>query len=527
MPVLLACTEIDTSSYTVRITDMANMWVESLDRKAICMRGWDENTSIDPSDTPENMAMFLASIRSALDPSHPSHKQTSMSLAPASPIDAREGGLTLKVTCHLPGLQPLKWPIHLRKASPSTIATALVLPLIQAHHSRTCEIESLTSMLNQKDGVVTKLLDKLEATGTGLEHVFNTLSGKKKVSRSVAESRVKGLAPFNRLQWQSEMDNEEGPGSASSLVHDVFAIDGVRHHGSLEIEDSPKLDRWWLDLKGTFQIPQQSRSTKTQREEKIQADIAAEDDDDFQVQATPPHLASATKHKPFSKAPPADDATTDNGEDGGAVSPALPSETHASAKPLEELKPSTTAPRFGVIGGKEKPTPQRSASPEIVHNTVETNDKQTVGSDTASDVADNDNETASTMDPSPPSSPPKHPTSQKGRLGRIGGRTAGTQGVQETNTSVIDKPSGTTSEAPASRLPKLGMIGKSKEDTSSVLSATTHTGERGRLPSRESTKSKDEPRETSMERADRRREELKRELEKKAAAGPVKKKRKF
>ena len=533
LPVLLASIEIATAAYTVRVTDMANMWVESLDRKAICMRGWGENTSIDPSDTPENMAQFLESIRSALDPSHSLHGQTSMSLTPASPTDAGEGGLTLKVTCDLPGLQPLKWPIHLRKAAPSAIATTLVLPLIQAHYSRAREIDSLTFMLSQKDGVVTKLLDKLEATGTGLEHVFNALSGKKKVSRSVAESRVKGLAPFNRSQWQGEMDREEGPDTASSLVHEVFGAGGVRHHGSLEIEDSPKLDRWWLDLKGTVQLPQRDHNTEIQPDQKHQSPpvntTVEDDDDDFQVQATPPHLVSTTGHKPFGRAPPTDDASTDSGDDDDPTSPILAKEKPASTKTsLEKPKPSTAAPRLGVIGGKKKSIPSRSASPQQLDDKIEGGGNRTAGSDTASDIADNDSETASTVDPSPPPSPPKRPLPQKGRLGRIGGRSRGIQDGQADNEPATgDKSADTKSQAPVSRPPKLGMIGKAKQDTSSTLPATNDETKRGRAPSREDTNIRNEPRETSTERADRRREELKKELEKKAAAGPAKKKRKF
>ena len=50
----------------------------------------------------------------------------------------------------------------------------------------------------------------------------------------------------------------------------------------------------------------------------------------------------------------------------------------------------------------------------------------------------------------------------------------------------------------------------------------------GRGRSCEATQpTREAPRETSQERADRKRDELKRELEKKAAAGPAKKKRKF
>src|SRR5690242_19223257 len=107
LPVLLVSAEMGPASYTIRLTDMANLWTETLERKDICMRGWCENTSIDPSDTPENMAKFLASLQSALDASQPGHENTSLSLSPAKD-DPTSDTLTLKLTCDLPGFKPLK-----------------------------------------------------------------------------------------------------------------------------------------------------------------------------------------------------------------------------------------------------------------------------------------------------------------------------------------------------------------------------------------------------------------------------------
>jgi hypothetical protein len=47
------------------------------------------------------------------------------------------------------------------------------------------------------------------------------------------------------------------------------------------------------------------------------------------------------------------------------------------------------------------------------------------------------------------------------------------------------------------------------------------------LAKEEEIEAEERPRETSQERADRKREELQRELQKRAGAGPAKKKRKF
>ena len=506
MPVLLASIVVEAAAYTFRVTDMANMWVESLDRKAICMRGWAENTTIDPSDTPENMTKFLESIRCAFYPSQAGHEGTSMSLARASVTDAGEGGLTLRITCELPGLKALKWPVHLRKASSSNLTTSFIMPLIQALHVRNRELNSLVTIMGQKDAVLTKLLDKLEATGTGLEHVFNSLSGKKKVSRAAAADKVKGLAPFDKRRWQKDVQREDGPDSAPALVHQVFDADNVPRDDAPEVEDPSKLDRWWLDLEGTLQIPQNGDPKAAKQRGQIQSPPPSHDtpadDDDFQIQATPPHLESTSKHKPLkTEASAIEDSTDSEEEEKGEPAP-----SKSSAK----QKPQTSKPRLGAVGGK------RNESPKNLVAGVD------FPPPNKKDVAhkDSDDDTASTASSSAPSSPKKAiPT--RAKLGRIGGsRAAPPQPEDDKKGSEEEK-----SKLPSPRPPRLGTIGGSKAARDKTPSSSKGHDERGRT--REARSATPDTRETSAERADRRREELKRDLEKKAAAGPAKKKRKF
>lgn len=516
IPTLLSSIETGASDYTVRITDTANLWVESLDFKAIRARGWSEGTSLDPGDSPENMTKLLSCLRAALDTSHKDHQKTSMSLSQASANDAGDGGLTIKISYPLPGLDPLEWPIHLRKASSSTISSALVLPLVQDQCSRAREIESLASQLAQKDAVITKLLDKLEATGTGLEHIFNQLSGKKKATRSAAAEKVKGLAPFDRQQWQQDLRRQKGPRNTDALIREVFEGDNVQQRDTLVTEESPRLDRWWLDLKGTLQIPQRDHAPEARQpatsDSPVNQGSSAEDvdndDDDFQLQETPPHLVSRTKKDEPHDTPMADDSSTDSEDDELTGSQPAPSKPRAP-KPATEVAPKPSVARMGAIGGGKASSQKRSVSPVPATSTTKAGND----SDTASDVAEDDgNETASTADPSPPPSPPRNSTTTKGRLGQIGGQAA--------------KAAAHSNEKDAK--PKLGTIGKGQTSKTTEDSTTnTNTETRGRHSTRETNKAKDEPRETSTERADRRREELKKELEKKAAAGPAKKKRKF
>ncbi|KAG5918787.1 hypothetical protein E4U42_006743 [Claviceps africana] len=520
LPVLLVSANMGSSSYVVSVSDMANIWSESLDRKAICMRAWSENTSIDPSDTAENMNKLLSCLKTALDPTQDGHDTTSFSLSPATAVDAGEGGLTIKVTCRLPGLGPLRWPIHLKKQSSSAIATDLVLPLIQAQSDRRREVNSLMDVIKRKDAVITKISDKLQAMGAGLEHVFTALSGRKSVTRANAEDRVKGVGLFNESKWEDELDADApGPGSVRELVQGVFGERGLELRTSLEINASPELDRWWHDFQPTAQISQQKQAkdalSKDSPPSLLLQSTSCDDDDDFQIQSTPPCLKSTEETTHTADTIGKAHATVEEDQDLEAPDSGPPSAlSNRTRQPETGMKSS----RLGAIGAKKQLAQPRHPSPPSGGNTTRLplDDDE----ETASEASEEDDVTASQPNSSPESPSLEHAapkqSQRKGSLGIIGG------GTPKTHSSNRETEAATTKEKthPAT----LGTIG-------GKLSKPGHYQVdecRGRFSQHKETSSwEGKPRETSQERADRRREEIKRELEKKAAAGPAKKKRRF
>jgi hypothetical protein len=524
LPVLLVSFHTDTAAYTIHVTDMANIWAETLDRKAIFMRGWNENTSIDPSDTPDNMAKFLTSLSTALDASQPGHNETYIRLDRDSRSEAGNDDLVLNITCEIPGLQPLKWPMYLKKLPAFSVATNLVLPLIQAHHTKDMEIESLVRTLAYKDTVLTKLLDKLEAMGTGMEHVFNALSGKKKVSRTAAADKVPGLAPFDRRSWKRELEFQENdPSDAESLVQSVFG-DGLQFEPMMNNEESPKLDQWWQDFKGASSTARQTQHRAAATNDKspppkdLGLDHVEDDDDDFQVQSTPPHLVSKGKSTDAKKMLAADDASTE-GESLASAGSVSPPNTHKADKPVR---------RLGALGRKKQSTPPLAPEPAVSQPKAEPLIQPRDGSETASEAEDDDTaklpEIEKDTAPSSHSSP--RPVSKKGGLGRIGGVKSkspiGEKSISHDNEAIEPSTAAVSHRPPK----KLGLIGKSNSSEEEPVSVAGEGSRRGRSAAKEPIVDS-KPRETSQERADRRREELKKELEKKAAAGPAKKKRRF
>ncbi|KAJ6780246.1 hypothetical protein PWT90_10421 [Aphanocladium album] len=530
LPPLLVAFEAKTSEYSIYITDMAHVWTESMERKKICMRAWAENTSIDPSDTPENMGKFLQTLSSALDETVPGHDKATITLSPGSSTESGDGGLKLVATCQLTGFEPLQWPFHLKKSAPTAVAAEFAIPLVESLYSKSLQVDLLIQALKHKDAVIAKLSDKLEATGTGLEHVFTALSGRKKVTREAADDKIRGLAPFSERKMNDELQSHtDQPGNATDLVHKVFGGNSILSDTSVRFASS-NYDNWWLSFNSTSSLPHRTApmaddntavpKTTEPSSPPVDNDVTMDgDDDEFQVQSTPPRLR-----------------TTKDNEASGATS--LPSKQTSPPKTVKEENASSQEPkragRIGAIGGKKQvppPSPPKVASPPRPTTTAAGLDDDETASETSSDVDETASlpEAAASSPPAAQSPSPAEPPTKKSGLGRIGGKPKPPTHDAET---MEDEPASAAPAAAAevaakTTAPKrLGVIGKRiGGGTATPGDATKDDVQRGRATSRNaSTEAK---RETSQERADRRREELKKELEKKAAAGPAKKKRRF
>ncbi|KAJ3484965.1 hypothetical protein NLG97_g6924 [Lecanicillium saksenae] len=475
------------------------------------------------------MGKFLQTLSSALDETIPGHDKAIVTLSPGSSAESGDGGLKLVATCQLTGFEPLQWPFHLKKSSPMAVANEFAIPLVETLHSKSRQVAMLIQALKHKDAVIAKLADKLEATGTGLEHVFTALSGRKKVTREAADDKIRGLAPFNERKMNEELQNNvDQPGDVTNLVNKVFGGNTNLWDTAAKFTSSNQ-DDWWLGFNSISSLPHRNAPVVENNIETSSAaapssppngnDVAMDDDDDeFQIQSTPPRLKG----------------TKDNGALGDT---SVSSKQVSPAKIIKEENPSSQEPkkagRIGAIGGKKHAppsSPPKAASPARPTTKAAVPDDDETASETASDV----DETASLPEEaaSPPPkaqspSPAKAPVKKSG-LGRIGGKPKPYAPDAETTEYEPTTAAGATEPKPTA--PKrLGVIGKRiGGGTATQVDAAKDDVQRGRATSRNvSTEATDRKKETSQERADRKREELKKELEKKAAAGPAKKKRRF
>ncbi|KAI6082861.1 XLF-domain-containing protein [Hypoxylon rubiginosum] len=555
LPPLLVSLKLTASSYTLHITDLANIWVESLDRKRILLRSLQEDISIDLSDgDPDQWAVFLSKLNAAFDSTSPDHHSTSLILTALSPERAAAGDLVLHITCVLSQpLKPLKWPVYLIKCLPVDLASELVLPLIQAQHVRNLEIQYLISRLQEKDAVITKLVDKLEAMHTGLEHVFNSLSGKRKPSRAAAEEKVKGLATFNASNWRPSVNvSEELPRDVPALIRKVFNESGLHYSADAGLgTSSQQLSDWWTNL-GASRVAatklQNQTPEKTPAKSPPDTKAGSEKDDDFQVQVTPPHLQS--QGRTIGRAKAANDSTDEDdslveipdshpspsrkkprtqiGGIGGRKTVSKDNSASQSSRTIpvdddtvsesdhEEVQtksPKRTNPRLGAIGRRKTPSspPAKSPSPPPLPSKDD--------DETASSVGDSDDEPAKSRSRPPPAPTPR----KKVGLGRIGGPSkfrasaepAAAAAPKAATTPEADSSKATAASPakPAGR--KLGVIGKKPAESEGKKHQLSESPEEAAVES-----------ETEEQRTERRRAELAKELERKAAA-PTKKKRRF
>ena len=601
MPPLLISKSFEADSYTIHLTDLTHIWSESLDHDAIVVRAEEENTSIDPSDSYQ-LQILLEKLGLALS----SGPNTTLSLhIPSSPGRARPI-ISLNLTIKLPGgLAPLVWPIHLSAAPQSVLTSQLTIPLLLAQHARVSEIEGLKEVVREKDHVIQKLLDRLETQGTDVGQVFPQATGRggRKVDRKQAEEKVRGLGPFDVEVWRNRLGGEQIQDRAQ-LVENVFTADSTFDLGT---ESSVGPANWWDAIKGsTIDLSNSQAVNETPPKPTLKHKESTEDNNDFQVQATPLHLASTLKAsrsvalddstddedldfppqlsqspKPAERferiggkkrvsqklLPSSDDSTedeeapapkptqkfdkiggrkdnsTDNdepvqpksakkfGKIGGRVearnepSPPVDDSTDDS-----EAEASKTAKKFGRIGGKKEVEPAKSPSPPPPAEDETTDDeeaspprKRSSGKSSSPEPAANPKfglgkiggrKKAPSPSPSVPSSD-EAPQPRRGKLGQIGGKK---------KESTPTPPSSQQSGTPAKR--KLGAIGgRNKNSHAENAAIETDEQRRGRSLKVEREKTPP-PRETSGEKAEKKRRELKRELEEKAKA-PVKKKRKF
>lgn len=580
LPSFLISSEFYKDSYTVRLTDLTNTWTEKIDHDAIIERSSEEDTSIDPSEDEDQLSIFLDKIKLGLA----GGKDTSLSLQVAA---GTESGplphLLLHVKIPLPGgLKDLKWRYELSPQGPKETINKFVHPNLIALQEKRKEVEGLVDLLEEKDAVIQKLVDTLENQGTDLGTIFHQASGRagRKVDRKKASEKVKGLKVFDIEAWKRELQFDHAK-DGWELLNNVFGSNDIGSnistaHG-FDKEDGEF--QWWGHMQGKTVGILGNNTTTTLRDlpRRNIEQVHVPPEDDFQRQSTPPHL-SKSKAKPDTSM----DDSTDDDDDLDAPSQrsripdSLPISQARASSPNRTSTPSSS-PRQVTKSANKLGTKRKASTPtpasQTADDTTEDDEPMPASSHSTKTINDDDDNANDTTDDDALSSlpsmskrrqtPQKSPTPQsplpkkKSKLGKIGGKKAPSPSPEPEIEPEVEpeamkprpkrgmlgkiggkknNPTSTAEIEPqssASPKKKLGTIGGKKATAGGSSQREDTPGEENRGRKREQAIEEEKirektppPRETSEERADKKRAMLKKELEAKSKA-PVKKKRKF
>ena len=274
IPPLLIKYEFGSDNYKVWLTDLSYIWTESLPRKQLITKAFAMDTSIDPSEHPTQMSLFLKSIKDALRQS----PGTSLSADQSNDIQQ----LTLHTTTSLPHpLQALEWSIVLVLAPQPTLASEFVSPLLNQQLTAKAEKTSLLQQLKEKDNVIFKLIEKMQGDGVDLAKVFpgavSSKSGTGPNARRAVAKSIKGLAEFNENQWQSQLAKDNAaPRDWGDFLPKVFDDGGENIDEGLQVSDCGE---WWKKI-GPQDSQQETVAPATPKTHSVQGSGV---EDEFQV----------------------------------------------------------------------------------------------------------------------------------------------------------------------------------------------------------------------------------------------------
>ena len=529
---LLVKAKLDKHGYQVRLTDLGRIWGEDLTRDKLVLRAADLACSIDPSEDDDQYKILISKLRSTLS------QESGTSL-----ILNEQGGshlgasLDLSVSAPLPGsLPPLKWSFSLQRLPETHVETDLVSPLLVQANYLEKHMQHLIEELRHKDHVISKITDRLETSGNDLTTCFPSTSNikisRKRSQREQLARHVRGLGEFDEEAWKARLSEQADDDAVTSSVLD--SIFSTLPLPSAKRAASATGGDWWLHLSGHKASNGQRTSGHGDRHpdsdevvtdadrnvSKGYAELGHDEsmqDDEFQRQQTPPGLRHHS-HEPEA-AMSVERPTV--GISNGANNVVRPEDESTEDEDEDDLdaplKKTNSAPKQ-----RDAREPTRSSTPA---SSGAVKKLGTFGGARASPSP------AKPVSQPPASSPAEKP---RPRLGALGGRAKAKHSHEPASSDEAASEQASSAALPAKKS-KMGVIGGKKLrptdsplHSAEELSATPEApGESSPRKSRAVEKGTSPAlRETSQERADRKRDQLKRELEEKARA-PVKKKRKF
>ncbi|KIW34876.1 uncharacterized protein PV07_01623 [Cladophialophora immunda] len=401
-PKLFYSVSTKEQSLTLLLTDLISIWECSLDRYDILAAAARQQTSIDPSVSTDQFEVLLSKIRKSLGEGENSVIR-----------DGRGNSQTLllRTRIDLPRpLRPLEWAFTLDPQRASELAERILRPSLHEVFVSQNKINSLLGIIKDKDHIISRLLDRVGNSAVDLSLVFPGITGfaSRKgghVSAADANKHVPGMASFDEKVWTRQFANDDGYEGAdrTGLSNLVRGCEKCFAHSKAEHEN------WVKDLPSTDKSSQIDTSNKrigspsTKVPRKKPDSDSESTGDEFERQATPPHLKSKDTPK----------ATHETTED---------EETEDDEPAPKRTQPSTIGGLGRRNATKAFGASKRSPDQVVVSKTKSPPRRRASTASTETETASEDDDAAGAgKEPRPPIAPrnkSSHST-QKSKLGAL------------------------------------------------------------------------------------------------------------
>ena len=179
------------------VTDLIALWGTAFDQKCLVEESRFQKPSIDPQEQYDSFCVKLGESFT-----------TGFNRIQKAIPDGSVDELKLSTKLQLPKpLKPLEWTFELRRDL-TTFADQISISVLEALLQDEEHQRSLLKIIKEKDHVISKLLDKIEASGIDLGLIFPGISGSKsrksQVSLKEASRHVPGIAAFDLTQWTKQ-----------------------------------------------------------------------------------------------------------------------------------------------------------------------------------------------------------------------------------------------------------------------------------------------------------------------------------
>lgn len=209
----------------LEVTDLVYLWLAAKTSKEdLKEEAARSHCSIDPSEDEEQYEVLISRLEDAVS----GLGGASIRIGPSDDgeDDARRG---FEIEASIPLPRPLgilQWRFRLVRQGAEALMKELVLPALASVESSRKREEDLRRKLKEKDHVITKLVDKIEASGIDLSAVFPGFVGARKgLSVRQAAKVVPGIEAFKEDEWEWKGRKESSAGMKEVLdaLRDVEA----------------------------------------------------------------------------------------------------------------------------------------------------------------------------------------------------------------------------------------------------------------------------------------------------------------